>query len=271
MGNRKVTLDALLAGQGFGTRKECRRLVRAGAVEIARAAAEGGLPEGPGDAAKNGPAEGPRGAAEPDWKIAEDADAELDPRGLHFRIAGLALPWRETLYLAFHKPPGTECSHAPSHHQSVFSFFPDAFMRRGLEAVGRLDADTTGLLLLTDSGAFNHSLTSPRKHVAKTYRVGVKHPISDEQVGKLTAGVELRGEDGMTLPARVERLSERTCDLTVEEGKYHQVKRMFAAAGNRVESIHRIAVGPVRLDGLAEGAWRWLTDAELAALGFGGP
>ena len=206
------------------------------------------------------------------WTVAEDPEAQVTPQGLHLGVGALEVPWRDKLYLAFHKPAGTECSHTPSHHRSVFSFFPEPFLRRGLETVGRLDADTTGLLFLTDSGALNHHLTSPRKHVPKTYRVGTKHPISAEQTAKLTAGVELRGEDGTTLPAQVEMREETSCDLTVQEGKYHQVKRMFAAVGNRVESIHRVAIGPIRLEaGLAEGAWRWLEESELAALGFKEP
>jgi 16S rRNA pseudouridine516 synthase len=108
--------------------------------------------------------------------------------------------------------------------------------------------------------------------VPKTYRVGTKHAISPEQIAKLTEGVDLRGEDGRTLPAAVAMLGEKSCDLTVEEGKYHQVKRMFAAAGNRVESIHRVAIGPIKLDdSLASGQWRWLDESELSALGFKEP
>ncbi|HKP97822.1 MAG TPA: 16S rRNA pseudouridine(516) synthase [Fibrobacteria bacterium] len=249
MAKRKGTLAALLSDQGFGTHKDCRRLVRKGAVELGRE--EGGALR---------------------WIAAEDPEAEVAPQGLHLKVGAFALPWRKRLYLAFHKPADTECSHTPTHHRSVFSFFPEPFLRRGLETVGRLDADTTGLLFLTDSGAFNHHLTSPRRHVPKTYRVGAKHPISPEQAAKLAAGVELRGEEGTTLPAIVEMREERACDLTVREGKYHQVKRMFAAAGNRVESIHRMAIGPIRLEpGLAAGQWRWLDDAELAALGFKEP
>jgi 16S rRNA pseudouridine516 synthase len=249
MPKRKGTLSALLAEQGFGTRKECHRLIRNGGLELGR-----------------------EGSAGPLWEIAQDPEAQIDPIGLLFRIGGLEVPYRERLYLAFHKPAGTECSHSPSHHQSVFSYFPEPFQRRGLEAVGRLDADTTGLLFLSDSGAFNHFLTSPRKHVPKTYRVGTKHPITEEQIAKLTAGVELHGDDGTTLPATVAMRDGKSCDLTIQEGKYHQVKRMFAAVGNRVESIHRVAIGAVSLDeGLSEGRWRWLTDAELAALGYREP
>lgn len=247
MVRRRDTLAGMLNDQGFGTRKECQQVVRKGALEIGRPDAGGTL----------------------QWVTAEDPEAVVATEGLHFRIGALELPWRSGLYLAFHKPAGTECSHAPTHHRSVFSFFPAPFLNRGLEAVGRLDADTTGLLFLSDSGTFNHLLTSPRKHVPKTYRVGTKHPISPEQTDRLKAGVDLRGEEGRTLPATIVLLEDRSCDLTVEEGRYHQVKRMFAAVGNRVETIHRISIGPVKLDdGLAPGQWRWLTEAELASLGY---
>ena len=128
-----------------------------------------------------------------------DPEAIIDTAGLWFRVGNLELPFQESLSLAFHKPADCECSHAPGHHRSVFSFFPEPFQRRGLEAVGRLDADTTGLLLLTDSGEFIHHLTSPKRHVAKTYQVELKHPVKPEQRKKLTAGVELR-DDKVALP-----------------------------------------------------------------------
>ncbi|MDB5106149.1 MAG: pseudouridine synthase family protein [Fibrobacteres bacterium] len=249
MGKRKGSLAGLLASQGFGNHKDCERMIRGGSVELGTV--------------------GPDGMS---WRMASDPHEAASCEGLHVRAAGFEFPCHEHLYLAFHKPANTECSHTPSHHQSVFSFFPAPFLRRGLEAVGRLDADTTGLLLLTDSGTFNHFMTSPRKHVPKTYRVGTKHPVSEDQIAKLAVGVELRGEDGTTLPAKAEMRGERECDLTVEEGKYHQVKRMFAAVGNRVESIHRIAVGPILLgEDLPSGKWRWLSEAELSALGYQEP
>jgi len=248
MRNRKGTLSALLSEQGFGTRKECARMVWAGLVET-------------------GSLHGP----EIQWSKAAEPDEQVTPEGLHLRVNGFAMPCVESLHLAFHKPVNTECSHSPSHHQSIFALFPEPFLTRGLEAVGRLDADTTGLLLLSDSGPFNHFFTSPKRHVPKTYRVGTKHPITPEQKAKLEAGVTLRSEEGLTLPSQVAILGERECDLTLEEGKYHQVKRMFAAVGNRVETIHRIAIGSLRLeDSLAVGQWRILEDRDLATLGYTG-
>jgi 16S rRNA pseudouridine516 synthase len=242
MGNRKDTLEGILHGQGFGSRRECRGLIRAGQVEL---------------------------AAGDDWRRAEDPEAEIDPAGLRFKVRGEAFPYRQALHVAFHKPADTECSRSPGQYRSVFSFFPEAFLRRGLQAVGRLDADTTGLLILTDSGDLNHFLTSPKRHVPKTYRVETRHTISAEQAAKLAAGVLLRDEDAPTLPAIVELLNGNTCLLTISEGKYHQVKRMLAAVGNRVEKIHRVSIGALKLDPeLAEGTWRYLEAEDLQQLGY---
>lgn len=256
MAKKNQGLAGVLTAQGFGTRKDCARLIRSGRVALGRPL--GDVPPGPVGSEPEGPMR---------WEGISDPDAAIDATGLWFRVGDLELPYRESLYLAFHKPADCECSHAPGHHRSVFSFFPEPFLRRGLEAVGRLDADTTGLLLLSDSGDFIHHLTSPKRHVAKTYRVDLKHPVKPDQIDKLTAGVELRGDEQPTRPAQVALESERCCLITLTEGRYHQVKRMFGAVGNRVEGIHRIAVGPVALDGdLAPGAWRFLSDAEVAAL-----
>lgn len=255
MARKKTTLEGLLSVQGFGTRKECRTLIRSGQVALGRAQGDAPPPRGP----------------EPEtpmrWEAATDPEAEVGTAGLWFRVGNEELPYREHLHLAFHKPAGTECSHAPAHHRSVFSFFPQPFLNRKLECVGRLDADTTGLLLLSDSGEFIHHLTSPKRHVAKTYRVELKHPVSPDQLARLAQGVELRGDDDSTLPAKAELEDERRCLLTISEGRYHQVKRMFAAVGNRVEGIHRVSIGSIRLeDALAPGTWRFLDDAEVASL-----
>lgn len=246
MGRRDGTLASILHDQGYGTRKDCARLVRQGLVEVAHGT----------DAAMT-------------WRPAADPVEEVSLEGLRLRVNGAALPYREKVYLALHKPGDCECSHVPTHHRSVFSLLPGPLVGRGIQAVGRLDADTTGLLLLSDSGEFNHYFTSPKRHIPKTYRVGTKHPIAEDQVARITAGVDLRGEEETTLPAKVKLLEERSCEVTIEEGRYHQVKRMFAAVGNRVESIHRFAIGDLVLDeGLRPGAWKFLEAEDLARLGF---
>jgi 16S rRNA pseudouridine516 synthase len=131
---------------------------------------------------------------------------------------------------------------------------------RGVQPVGRLDQDTTGLLLLTDDGALNHRLTSPRHHVPKTYRVTLKHPTDATLCQRFLEGVQLRDEPTPSVAMSCSLLDEVTVRMTIDEGKYHQVKRMVAAAGNRVEALHREAVGNVELpEDLGPGEWRWVS------------
>jgi 16S rRNA pseudouridine516 synthase len=138
---------------------------------------------------------------------------------------------------------------------------------QGLQAVGRLDQDTTGLLLLSDDGQFIHRMSSPKKHVPKVYRVTTKHPITQAMVDKLLAGVVLDDDPKPVKAAACVQVSELVLDLTLTEGKYHQVKRMLAAVGNRVEGLHRWKIGGLELPaGMQPGEWRWLHAADLALL-----
>jgi 16S rRNA pseudouridine516 synthase len=163
------------------------------------------------------------------------------------------------------KPAGYECSQKPRHHASVYSLLPAPLRQRGVQAIGRLDEDTTGVLLFTDDGTLVHRLTSPKHHVAKVYEVTCKHAVDAEQVERLRAGVLLHDDNETVRAAACEATGEHTLRLTLIEGKYHQVKRMIAAVGNRVEALERSAFGSVRIDGLAAGAWRWLdADREFA-------
>ncbi len=158
-----------------------------------------------------------------------------------------------------HKPAGYECSQKPRHHPSVLSLLPPPLRTRGVQPVGRLDEDTTGLLLLTDDGALIHRLTSPKWHVPKVYEVGTKHPVTDEQIARLLAGVVLDDDPAPVRAAACERTGERALRLTLTEGKYHQVKRMVAAVGNRVETLHRSRFGALALpEALQPGQWQWL-------------
>ena len=178
---------------------------------------------------------------------------------LWFRVRGGARwPYRERALIVLNKPADYECSLKPRHHASVHSLLPAPLRRRGVQAIGRLDADTTGVLLFTDDGALVHRLTSPKRHVAKVYEVTCKHAVDAGQVDRLRAGVLLHDDNETVRADACEATGERTLRLTLIEGKYHQVKRMVAAVGNRVEGLERSAFGPVRLDGLGAGAWRWL-------------
>lgn len=234
-----MRLSRILFSQGFGTRRECESLVLAGLV------------------ARNG-------------ELLDDPDTELDPDGLVLTVRGEHWAVHERALLLLHKPAGVECSQKPRHHPSVLSLLPAPLRQRGVQPVGRLDEDTTGLLLLTDDGPLIHRLTAPKHHVPKVYEVGCRHPVDEAQVQRLLAGVTLLDDPAPVAAAACERTADCSLRLTLTEGKYHQVKRMIAAVGNRVEALHRSAFGPIVLDDtLAPGRWRWVTAAERAALGAG--
>mgnify|MGYP001182228670 CR=1 FL=1 len=231
-----IQLCRLLQSQGFGSRKVCRELVRAGRVTA------------------NGQA-------------CDDPDLELAQGGLVLGVDGRDWPWREKAYLVLNKPAGYECSRQARDHPSVFGLLPAPLLARGVQCVGRLDQDTTGLLLMSDDGDFIHHHTSPKRQIGKTYRVTCKHPIGDDMVDALLAGVLLHDETAPLAARRCTRVGERDIELTITEGKYHQVKRMVAAAGNRVDALQRIAVGEYELPAdLTSGAWKWLEAAELEKL-----
>ncbi|GAA5174746.1 16S rRNA pseudouridine(516) synthase [Niveibacterium umoris] len=231
-----MQLDRILQSQGFGSRKECRGLVRHGFVVI------GG-------------------------EVQEDPFADLDPTGLEIEVDGETWAYHEVAYVMLHKPTGYEVSHKPIHHPSVFSLLPSPLRARGVQAVGRLDEDTTGMLILTEDGQLIHQLSSPKRAIPKIYQVTLKHPANDELVAALLAGVQLHDEPEPVVAAGCEIVGECALRLTITGGKYHQVKRMIAAAGNRVEALHRNAIGRLELPAdLAPGEWRWLTPADLAAL-----
>ena len=190
-------------------------------------------------------------------KLTADAQVTLD--GQPLKLSG-------PRYLMLHKPADTLCSTIDEHYVSVLSLL-DIERRSELHIAGRLDADTTGLVLVTDDGQWSHAITSPKKRCAKVYRVTQAEPLSAEAKAALEAGVMLNGEDKPTLPATVEMLAPTQLLLTICEGKYHQVKRMVAAVGNKVVALHRQQIGSVSLDPtLTEGEWRFLTQAEISAL-----
>jgi 16S rRNA pseudouridine516 synthase len=181
-------------------------------------------------------------------------------------VDGRAWEVHERAVVLLHKPAGYECSQKPRHHPSVLSLLPAPLRTRGVQPVGRLDEDTTGLLLLTDDGALIHRLTSPKHHVPKVYQVTAKHPLVEAQLDALRAGVVLDDDPKPVRALAAERTGERTLELTLDEGRYHQVKRMLAAVGNRVEALHRSAFGGLDLAGVAPGTWRWVTDDERRRL-----
>ncbi|MGA8515821.1 MAG: 16S rRNA pseudouridine(516) synthase [Burkholderiaceae bacterium] len=244
-----MQLADILFSQGFGTRRMCGGLVEQGLVRIYDA---------------NGllvPVAGTQAAT------------DLVATGLRFQVQGIDWPYHDKAYVLLHKSAGYECSHKPGAWPSVYTLLPSPLRLRpnknaiqGVQAVGRLDQDTTGLLLLSDDGQFIHRLSSPKHHVPKLYQVTCKHPVDDQQVAKLLAGVVLDDSPKPVRAAACVQTGELTLDLTLTEGKYHQVKRMLAAVSNRVEGLHRASMGSITLGDLPPGQWRWLTGQELADL-----
>jgi 16S rRNA pseudouridine516 synthase len=189
-------------------------------------------------------------------KITDDCDVEFN---------GKKLALQGPQYFMLNKPEGFVCSHVDDHNPTVFVLFDEVSPEK-MHVAGRLDNDTTGLTLLTDDGQWSHRVTSPRHVCAKVYHVELADPVPEETIQTFLEGVQLRGEKDITRPAKLEILSEREAILTITEGKYHQVKRMFAAVGNRVVSLHREQVGAVVLDeNLKPGEYRRLTEEEIAS------
>lgn len=244
-----MQLQDILYSQGFGTRRVCAGLVQHGLVAI----------------------------QESGWKemqLCTDPLQSVREEGLLFNVQGMDWHYQPKAYVVLHKPVGFECSQKPSAYPSVYTLLPAPLRQRpgrnatdGVQACGRLDQDTSGLLLLSDDGQFLHRMASPKKRISKVYQVTTRHPVTQEQMDRLLAGVTLNDDPRPVQATACERTDECRMDLTLTQGKYHQVKRMVAAAGNRVEALHRSQVGRLVLpDDLLAGQWRWLNEAELALL-----
>ncbi|WP_432209497.1 pseudouridine synthase [Acinetobacter variabilis] len=228
-----MLLEKMLQSQGFGSRKHCQQLIKNGAVSIQN-------------------------------EIIDNPKHKLNLQDLTFSVYGHEYRYREKVYIALNKPQDYECSHQATHHFSVFDLFDDTLLNRGIQCVGRLDQDTTGLLLLTDDGQFLQALTHPKKHVPKVYQMTTADPVTDEQIQQLEQGVELRNEKGTFAATDIVRLDDNLLQMTIHQGVYHQVKRMLAAVGNKVEQLHRAQIGALALNELAIGEWTYL-DAEQVA------
>ena len=238
----------LLYSQGFGTRRICLGLIEQGRVEV--------LVHGA-------------------WQVLQDPGASIEPEaGMPFRVLGQPWVYHRLAYLVLHKPAGTECSHKPGRWPSIYSLLPAPLRLRpapgavqGVQAVGRLDQDTTGLLLLSDDGAFIHRMASPKHHVPKVYELTTADALDAKVVSRLLAGVVLHDDPRPVRAAACTLTGSHTMQLTLTEGKYHQVKRMLAAVGNRVVGLHRSHIGAMALpQDLQAGQWRWLSAQDLGSL-----
>ncbi len=239
--NTTSRLDRLLANLGYGARREVQQLVRQGAVTL-----DGAIVT----------------AADMRLALTEDLATRMEVRGVPLDpLPGMAL--------MLHKPTGVTCSHKEA-GALVYDLLPDRWRRRepAVSTVGRLDKDTSGLLLLTDDGALLHRIISPRNHVAKRYHAALARPLAGGEAARFASGeLMLEGEDKPLAPAVLEPLTPTTAWLTVTEGRYHQVRRMFAAVGNHVEALHRDRMGGLTLPAeLKPGDYRLLGPADLVTL-----
>ncbi len=229
-------LDKVLASTGRWTRKEGRELIRRGRVTV-------------------------------DGAFARKPEDKLDPEISRLEVDGEAVDCAPFAYLMMNKPAGVVSATGDPRQKTVLDLLPERLRRRGLFPVGRLDKDTTGLLLLTDDGPLAHALLSPKRHVDKVYLARVEGRVDAVDAAALSAGMTL-GDGLCCLPARLEPVGDGSeCRVTLREGKYHQVKRMLAARGKPVRSLTRLSMGPLALDeALGPGEWRPLTPDERAML-----
>jgi 16S rRNA pseudouridine516 synthase len=233
----KLTLDRILQSQGFGSRKWCRELVSSGEVSI-------------------------------DGAVANDYRTPIETGGLSFSLFDEEWVYREHVYIVLNKPANFECSRKPSHHPGVLTLLPEQFTWREVQPVGRLDHDTTGMLLMSDDGAFIHAQSSPRRHVPKLYLATTHEPVTAGLIEQLLGGVQLHDEPAPLAAVSCRAVDTHGLEIVLEQGKYHQVKRMLAAAGNHCAALRRTAIGQLTLAelNLEEGEWCYLDQDQLALL-----
>lgn len=267
-----MLFSELLYTQGFGTRRVCLGLVQNGLAKLVFDDATPVLSDWRSRLAT----EGELSSAGLEFAAAQD-NPDLGGKagpddGMPMEVQGTAWEYRRQAVLMLHKPANVECSAKPKQWPGIYTLLPAALRQRpvrggqdGVQTIGRLDVDTTGLILLSDDGPFIHRVTSPKHHVPKVYRVTCKHPLASDACEQLVAGVVLDDSPKPVAAQACVQISDCVLDLTITEGKYHQVKRMMAAIGNRCESLHRSQIGGLCLpDDLAPGQWRWLRPAQLA-------
>lgn len=233
----KLTLSRILQSQGFGTRKGCGALIGTGEVSVA-------------------------------GQTIIDSNAVIETSGLVFKVFDEAWLYRNHVYIALNKPANFECSRKASHHPGVLSILPEQFTRRDVQPVGRLDHDTTGLLLMSDDGQFIHLQSSPKRHIQKIYVATTHDPVTPALVAKMLAGVRLHDAVEPLCAKNCRALNTHQLEIVLEQGKYHQVKRMLVAAGNHCVALRRSQIGGLALEalGLTEGEWCYLDETQLALL-----
>lgn len=229
-----MRLDRWLVTLGVGSRSEMQKLIKRGGVLV-------------------------------DGALVREPDRQVDENHSALTVNGQPMDGRLTRHVMLHKPAGLLTAARDKKQPTVMDLLPESYAAIGCMPVGRLDKDTTGLLLLTTDGELNHRLLSPGRHVDKTYLAQVDAPLDESHVAAFAQGLHLSDFDAQ--PAHLEIVAPQTGRVTVHEGKFHQIKRMFSAVGREVTQLHRETFGSLTLDpALPEGAWRELTEQELSAL-----
>ncbi|HKJ83877.1 MAG TPA: pseudouridine synthase [Mariprofundaceae bacterium] len=232
MSHTTERVDRLLSRLGYGSRRDVRQWIKQGRITCE------------GEALRS-----------PSTHVGPDT----------MRFDGEPLDHPDGITLIYHKPVGATCSHK-EHGRLIYDDFPERWQQRNppLTSIGRLDKDTSGLLILTDDGQLNHTISSPKHHIPKTYQVTLASPLRGDETESFAAGtLLLDSETTPCLPAKLHPLSAKEAELTIHEGRYHQVRRMFVAVGNHVSALHRSHIGRLGLDDLPPGHYRLMTPHEL--------
>lgn len=230
-----MRLDKFLSEAGVASRSESRKAAKTGGIAV------NGAP-------------------------VSDASIHIDPERDEVSYQGQIIRYQKYIYLMLNKPEGVISATEDASERTVLDLLPEAYRKRELFPCGRLDKNTTGLLILTNNGALAHKLLSPKRHVEKAYRFTCEMPLSQADCVRLEHGVDI-GESHPTAPAMLSLFSDRMGEITITEGKFHQIKRMFEAVNNRIVSLERVSFAGIPLDpSLARGAFRELTEEETAIL-----
>lgn len=227
-------LDKVIASQGKYSRSEVKKLVKDGRITV-------------------------------DGETVKSADMKISPDKAVITVDGESVGYKKHIYIMLNKPQGVISASNDRDQKTVVDLVPAELFRQGLFPAGRLDGDTRGFVLITDDGDFAHRILSPKNHILKTYHATLERPVTDEDIVKFRDGIELK--DGtLCLEAQVRMIENElpVAEIKIHEGKYHQVKRMFAALGNKVVDLRRVKMGNLPLDeSLGEGQCREITDEEL--------
>lgn len=227
-------IDKIIASQGQYSRKEVKALIAKGRIAV-------------------------------DGRVVSSSSEKADPLTTQISIDGKPLAFKRNLYLVLNKPKGYVSATEDRDHPTVLDLVPQEYRGRGLFPAGRLDRDTTGLMIITDDGALAHNILAPKKHVPKRYHVELDIPVTEEMRLGFSEGVMLN--DGVCKAADLVKTGEKTAEVTLREGRYHQIKRMFGCFGAEVLELKRLGMGRLALpEDLAEGECREMSEGELALL-----